>query len=49
VHVDQGIVGRGGGVEGEALLGEVNGAVALLAVVLKETGELGEELGRGSG
>jgi hypothetical protein len=49
VRVGQGIVGRGGGVEGKALLGEVDGAVALLVVVLEEAGELGEELGRRSG
>jgi hypothetical protein len=49
VRVGQGIIGRGGGFEGKALLGEVDGAVALLVVVLEEAGELGEELGRGSG
>jgi hypothetical protein len=49
VRVGQGIIGRGGGFEGKALLGEVDGAVALLVVVLEKAGELGEELGRGSG
>ena len=49
MRVGQGIGGGGGSVKGEAFLGEVDGAVALLAVVIKETGELGKELGRGSG
>jgi hypothetical protein len=51
VRVGQDVIGigRGGGLEGKALLGEVDGAVALLVVVLEEAGELSEELGRGSG